>query len=123
MVAPVPVSLQNSEHYRWGGRCDGWHLLKLDDLSVIRERVPPGAAETRHRHLRSRQFFFVIDGLAVLEVDGLRHTLAAGHGLHVPPGAVHTLRNESAADVHFLVISAPQSHGDREDVQVSGVPA
>jgi mannose-6-phosphate isomerase-like protein (cupin superfamily) len=34
--------------------------------------------------------------------------------LHIPPGVAHQVRNESAADVRFLVISAPRSHGDRE---------
>ncbi len=109
------VGLANAEHYVWGGRSDGWHLLKHDDLSVIRERVPPGAAEVRHRHARSRQFFYVLDGEASLEVDGVTHRLGAGMGLHVPPGAAHQLRNDSPADAHFLVISSPRSHGDREE--------
>ena len=115
-AALLPVGTDNAEHYVWGGSSDGWHLLKTDDLSVIRERVPPGAAEVRHRHARSRQFFYVLDGEAILEVDGTVHHLGAGMGLHVPPGAVHQFRNASQADVHFLVISAPRSHGDREEV-------
>lgn len=116
MDTTAPVGLADAEHYRWGEGCDGWHLLRRDDLSVIRERVPPGAAETPHRHSRARQFFFVLEGAAVIDVDGTRHALAAGQGLHVPPGATHQFRNESGADVHFLVVSAPKSHGDREDV-------
>jgi mannose-6-phosphate isomerase-like protein (cupin superfamily) len=112
----TPVDIATAEHYRWGGNCDGWHLLKHDDLSVIRERVPPGAAEARHRHARSRQFFYVLEGEALLEVDGVRHALRPGMGLHVPPGAAHQFRNESGADVQFLVVSSPRSHGDREEV-------
>jgi mannose-6-phosphate isomerase-like protein (cupin superfamily) len=52
----------------------------------------------------------------VIEIDGIRHVLASGQGLHVPPGAAHQFRNESDSDVHFLVVSAPRSHGDREDL-------
>ena len=111
-----PVDIDSAEHYVWGGSSDGWHLLKHGDLSVIRERVPPGAGEVRHRHARSRQFFYVLVGEASLEVDGVTHRLRAGTGLHVPPGAAHQFRNESAADVHFLVVSTPPSHGDREEV-------
>jgi mannose-6-phosphate isomerase-like protein (cupin superfamily) len=113
--AIAPVDIGSAEHYRWGEASDGWHLLKRDDLSVIRERVPPGDAEARHRHARSRQFFYVLDGAAVLEIEGVRHALAAGQGIHVPPGAAHRFRNESLADVHFLVVSAPKAHGDREN--------
>ncbi len=122
MSATAPVSIDTAEHYRWGEVCDGWHLLKLDTLSVIRERVPPGASETRHRHAHARQFFYVLDGLAVLEVDGTRHILGRGQGLHVPPGAAHRFGNESSADVHFLVVSSPKSHGDRENLDDHGGP-
>ena len=112
----APVGIDTADHYRWGNASDGWHLLRRDDLSVIRERVPPGASEVRHRHVHSRQFFYVLDGIAVLEIDGVRHAVGAGHGIHIPPGAAHQFRNESEADVHFLVVSAPKAHGDRENL-------
>ena len=123
MDAIAPVRIDDAEHYRWGEACDGWHLVKLDDLSVIRERVPPGAGETRHRHARARQFFYVLEGNAVIEVEGTRHALGAGEGLHVPPLAAHRFQNESDSDVHFLVVSAPKSHGDRENLPPVGDPA
>jgi mannose-6-phosphate isomerase-like protein (cupin superfamily) len=109
-----PVSTTTARHYRWAEVCDGWHLLEGDDLSVIEERVPPGAAEQRHRHLHSRQFFYVLAGVASLELEGEVHRLSAGHGLHVPPRAAHQLRNDTAGELRFLVISAPRAQGDRE---------
>jgi len=110
------VDTDVAEHYAWGAGCDGWHLLRRDDLSVIRERVPPGAGETRHRHARARQFFFVLAGEAVLDLEGTPHVLRAGQGLHVAPGQAHQFRNQSPTAVEFLVVSAPRSHGDREDL-------
>ena len=107
------VSTGSAEQYRWGQRCDGWHLLAGEDLSVIEERMPPGAAEVRHRHARSRQFFYALEGTLTLELDGAVHQLRNGQGLHVPPGAAHQARNESGSDARFLVVSAPRSHGDR----------
>lgn len=108
-----PISVHSAQHYIWGGKCDGWHLLRTAELSVIQERVPPGGRETRHAHLRARQFFFVLEGEAVLEVEGQRHILGAQTGLEVMPGAAHQFRNESAADVSFLVISQPPAQTDR----------
>ena len=67
------VSTANAAHYVWGQQCDGWHLLAGDDLSVIEERMPPGTAEVRHRHARSRQFFYVLGGTAMLELEGVAH--------------------------------------------------
>jgi quercetin dioxygenase-like cupin family protein len=107
------VSTSNAEHYRWGDACDGWHLLAGDDLSVIEECMPPGTAEQRHRHSKSRQFFYVLEGEAVLELEGTPHRLGSGQGLHVPPGAAHQMRNDSMRGLRFLVVSSPKSHGDR----------
>ncbi len=107
------VSTGNAEHYRWGQGCDGWHLLAGDDLSVIEERMPPGTSESRHRHVHARQFFYVLDGELVLEVEGVTHRLQPGQGLHVPPGVAHQVRNDGDVDVRMMVISAPRSHGDR----------
>ncbi|GLQ96081.1 cupin domain-containing protein [Dyella mobilis] len=109
------VSTANAEHYHWGQACDGWHLLATGDLSVIEERMPPGSFERRHRHLHARQFFYVLDGEAILEVEGTLHRLRRGEGLHVPPQSAHQMRNDSDADVRFIVVSAPRSHGDRVD--------
>ncbi|MBD8880395.1 cupin domain-containing protein [Rhodanobacter sp. 7MK24] len=107
------VGTRNAEHYRWGQGCDGWHLLAGGDLSVIEERMPPGTAELRHRHIHARQFFYVLEGEAVLELEGAPHRLNRGEGLHVPPGVAHQMRNDSDADTRFLVVSSPKSHGDR----------
>ena len=78
--------------------------------------MPPGTAEVRHRHARARQFFYVLAGRLHLEVDGTLHAIEAGVGLEVASGVAHQAFNHSAADVEFLVISQPPSHGDREVV-------
>lgn len=75
--------------------------------------MPAGAAEVRHTHLRSRQFFYVLAGRLTLELEGARHRLGPGEGLEVAPGAAHEALNDSDADVRFLVVSHPPSHGDR----------
>jgi quercetin dioxygenase-like cupin family protein len=114
------VSTANAQHYHWGEACDGWHLLAGDDLSVIEERMPPGTVEQRHRHARARQFFYVLEGMATLEVEGVTHPLQRGGGLHVPPGAAHQMRNDSTTDVRFLVVSAPKGHDDRTPAPLVG---
>lgn len=104
---------QNAEHYVWGGNCDGWHLVKDGRLSVIYERMPPGTFEARHYHNQAQQFFFVVDGEAVLEVEGKEFTLNGREGIHVLPRQAHRIFNRSASDLLFLVISQPPSRGDR----------
>lgn len=111
------ISTKTAEHYTWGGCCDGWHLLRSTELSVIQERMPPRATEQRHRHRRARQFFYVLSGHLTMELEGVRHDICAGEGLEVPPMSAHQARNDSGDDVHFLVVSQPPSHGDREPVE------
>lgn len=110
------VSNENAQHYRWGDGCDGWHLVDQGTLSVIQERVPPGKSEKPHYHESSRQFFFVLDGTATLEIDGKNVIVKEREGIEVPPKVRHLLRNNSNADLVFLVISSPRSHSDRVNI-------
>jgi mannose-6-phosphate isomerase-like protein (cupin superfamily) len=107
------VDLLNTEHYLWGEGCDGWHLVKRDDMSVIFESVPAGERERRHYHQRSRQFFYILTGTATIEVAGEIKGIQAQQGIEIPPGVPHQFCNESSETVTFLVISVPKSHGDR----------
>jgi mannose-6-phosphate isomerase-like protein (cupin superfamily) len=107
------VSKDNAEHYTWGASCDGWHLLKSAELSVIHERMPPGSSEVRHYHNTARQFFFVLAGAATLEINGRRERLRLHESVEVPAGIAHQIFNESEQDVEFLVVSCPPSHDDR----------
>lgn len=108
-----PIDAEEAEHVTWGNGCDGWHLVEGEDLSVVTELVPPDAGEERHRHRNSRQFFYVLRGRAVVEIDGNEHRLTERQGIEVPPGEPHQFLNRSDDDVEFLVISAPTSRGDR----------
>ena len=113
MYSSAPISIACAEHYVWGDVCDGWHLLKDPSLSVIQERVPPGASETKHFHSTARQFFYVLAGVATLEFDDRSMELKAGEGCEIPPMVGHRFANRSAEEVSFLVISSPSTLGDR----------
>lgn len=113
--APAPVSIASADHYAWGESCEGWHLVRRDTLSVIQERMPAATSETRHRHGRARQFFYVLSGALEIEVDGETHAVPAGSGIEVPPGVPHQVFNRSSGVAEFLVTSNPPSHGDREE--------
>lgn len=112
-MIPQPTSKQSGQHYTWGEGCEGWHLVRSQNLSVIEERMPAGASEERHWHARARQFFYVLSGTLTLEVEGTTHTLAPRTGIELPQGVAHQAFNRSTSDVEFLVVSEPPSHGDR----------
>lgn len=107
------ISIDTAEHYVWGDACDGWHLLKRNDFNVIEERVPAGGAEVIHYHIKARQFFYVLDGQGTMVFEDHAVVLEKGQGIEIAPLVRHQFRNQSDADVNFLVISVPTTKGDR----------
>ncbi len=107
------ASSENAEHYTWGNVCDGWHLLKRDDMSVIQERVPAGGEEVMHYHNMARRFFYILEGQGEMAFEDKTISLNKGQGIEIKPQVKHQFKNQSDADVHFLVISVPSTRGDR----------
>jgi mannose-6-phosphate isomerase-like protein (cupin superfamily) len=112
------TNINGAEHYHWGEVCDGWRLLNRPDLSVIQERIPPGAGEVRHFHQRARQVFFGLAGNLQIELRGQIFPIGPGDSLEVSPGDAHRVRNAGDVDALFLVISAPTTLGDRTNLEV-----
>lgn len=110
------VSKQNAEHYNWGNNCSGWHLLKLESLSVIEELMPPGTSEQLHYHQKAQQVFYILSGKADFELNGEVIILHVNESIHVPKGISHRITNAGNEDLRFLVISQPKSRGDRIEI-------
>ncbi|GAA0823361.1 cupin domain-containing protein [Colwellia asteriadis] len=107
------ISKKSAEHYFWGDQCEGWHLVQSKNLSVIQERVPSGCSEQRHFHSTAEQFFFILSGVASMELDGEIFELNPNEGIYIPAKAIHKLSNQHESDLLFTVTSTPPIHGDR----------
>lgn len=107
------ISKQNAEHYVWGENCDGWRLVDREECSIIHEKMPPDSREVRHFHEKAEQFFFVLSGCLHIELDGTEHELHPQEGIEIPSNIPHQAMNRSADPVEFLVISRPNTRGDR----------
>jgi mannose-6-phosphate isomerase-like protein (cupin superfamily) len=121
------ISTANAEHYKWGGPnntdCDAWYLVKVPELNVIEELMPPGTAETPHHHIRARQFVFVLEGQLTMMVEHHDFLVPPGEGLEVAPGQIHQAINRSSAPVRFTMTSQPPSHDDRVEDAAAVTPA
>jgi mannose-6-phosphate isomerase-like protein (cupin superfamily) len=106
-----------AEHYTWGSVCEGFRLLDRAELSVIEERIPPGAGELRHFHQQARQCFYVLQGALEIQVADEQFQLSVADSLEVSPGQPHRVRNTGVADAVFLVISAPSKRADRTNLE------
>lgn len=109
----MKISKNNAEHYIWGNICDGWHLVKTDELSIIHEKMPPKTSEVRHIHQKAKQFFFVLSGQATIEINNEVALLNAHEGVEIFPRTPHQMMNHSDYDIEFIVVSTPTSKGDR----------
>lgn len=110
------ISKDNAEHYVWGDNCDGWYLVNRQDMLIIHEKMPAGTHEKRHFHSLARQFFYVLQGELMMELEGRRQVIQARQGIEIPPDAKHQARNDSLSAVEFIVVSHPTTRGDRTDL-------
>jgi mannose-6-phosphate isomerase-like protein (cupin superfamily) len=106
-------------HYQWGDACDGWVLVDTEALSVKQERMPPQTAETLHYHKQSQQFFFILKGTAIFEVEGESFVIKAEHGFHVKAGEKHRIVNNTAGDLEFILCSQPSTNNDRHEARLT----
>ena|ERR1700712_2023276 len=101
------------DHYQWGEQCDGWVLANEKELSVKLERMPAHTEEQKHFHRNSRQFFFMLSGTAVFEIDAKFVVVNANEGILIQPGQQHRIMNQSDAELEFLLSSQPAVMNDR----------
>lgn len=109
-------SVKNAEHYWWGEKCEGWHLVKSQELSIIQELMPPGTAEHKHFHQTAFQFFYILKGTATFELGNEIIEASENEGISINPGLKHQIKNLTDNDLEFIVISQPTTRGDRINI-------
>lgn len=75
--------------------------------------MPPNTSEVKHYHNKAQQFFYILKGNAVFELDNKTVRIGEREGIHIGSQVIHQIRNEGNMDLEFLVISEPTSKGDR----------
>ena len=111
------ISINNAPHFPWGHGCDGWWLKKEGDFTVITEVMPPGASEKNHYHKQTEQFFYCLKGQLVIQLKDHELTLLENEGYTIASGIAHRIKNIYHEPAHFIVISSPNSHNDRVDLE------
>lgn len=92
-------------------------MLKRDDASIIKERMPAGAFEQIHFHEKSRQFFYILSVIATFFIQNEKIILSPGDGLEIPPEVPHQIRNDSNELLEFILFSYPTTRGDRVNLE------
>ena len=98
---------------------DGSTIRSLLDLSnapvekqsLAEAMILAGGETERHFHKRSEEFYYVMEGCGVIEIDGESREVGMGDAILIPAGAWHQIR--ATEDLRFLCCCAPPyAHDD-----------
>jgi mannose-6-phosphate isomerase-like protein (cupin superfamily) len=71
-------------------------------------RLPPKSANTLHKHIRSEEFYFVLEGTGRIRVADETLTVPKYGGVLVGPDVLRQVFNDTDAEVLWLIVGAPE---------------
>lgn len=77
----------------------------VEKQSLAEAMVPAGVSTERHYHKVSEEFYFVLSGKGLMEVDGCEQEIGPGDAVLIP--ATHWHQITGLADLRFLCCCAP----------------
>jgi mannose-6-phosphate isomerase-like protein (cupin superfamily) len=85
-------------------------LLDLSNAPVAKQSlaeasIPAGVSTERHYHRLSEEFYYLLEGRGVMEVDGEEREVVPGDAILIPAGAWHAIR--AVEPLRFLCSCAP----------------
>ena len=75
--------------------------------SVLIGELKPGEGPPPHLHRDFDEYFFVLDGIISLIVDGKESTIVPGSLVFTPRGAVHSFKNIGTSSAKLLEWTIP----------------
>jgi len=71
-------------------------------------------AMSQHLHRTQEELYIVLDGTAIIEVDGAKHRVGPREAIAVPARAWRKLSNAGLGPLTFLCVAAPPADDDAE---------
>ena len=79
--------------------------------SLAEATLPPNAATERHYHAVSEEFYYILAGSGLMEINGEERNVSPGDAILIPAGAWHQITARES--MQFLCCCAPPySHDD-----------
>jgi mannose-6-phosphate isomerase-like protein (cupin superfamily) len=67
----------------------------------------PMAYVELHAHKVQEQIYHVLEGEALMDIDGEKRLLRKHDVIYLPPGTMHAIQNSGLVDLVFLVVTSP----------------
>lgn len=80
--------------------------------SLAEAKVPAGGATERHYHKRSEEFYFILDGSGMVEIDGETRRVGPGDAILIPAGSWHQIMAADSSLRFLCCCAPPYSHDD-----------
>jgi quercetin dioxygenase-like cupin family protein len=65
-------------------------------------RMAPNEYHAKHHHPRGDEFYYFLDGEALVYLDGRTVRANRGTAIHIPAGCIHAILNDTEADAELL---------------------
>jgi mannose-6-phosphate isomerase-like protein (cupin superfamily) len=75
--------------------------------SLAEARLPVNGATTPHRHLRTEEIYYIVEGQGSMHLGNETRPIGPGDAIAIPPGARHQIRNTGPVILKFLCCCAP----------------
>jgi len=79
-----------------------------ENLGARLWRLPPQSANTLHKHIRTEEFYFVLEGTGRMRVGDTTLTVPRYGGVLVGPEELRQVFNDTDSDVLWLILGAPE---------------
>src|SRR4051812_47256532 len=79
-----------------------------ENLGARLWRLPPRSANTLHKHIRSEEFYFVLEGTGRIRIGETTLTVPRYGGVLVGPEELRQVFNDTEAEALWLVIGGPE---------------
>jgi quercetin dioxygenase-like cupin family protein len=73
-----------------------------NNMAVVTVEVPPGGLVPPHIHAQEEESYYMLDGSMVMQLGSEFLTIQPNDFVHIPPGTIHSYRNDSDRPIHFL---------------------
>lgn len=111
-----PVATQNRRVYRPWGWYEGVHAG--DRFQVKRITVNPGEKLSLQKHFQRAEHWVVVNGTALISIDGEERLLGEDQSVYIPLGAVHRLSNPGKTPLNLIEVQSGSYLGEDDIVRI-----
>jgi len=79
----------------------------IRNQTLAEARLPAGSSTTRHRHVKTEEIYYILEGQGVMRLGDESREVGAGDAIAIPPEAVHQITNTGTTVLKFLCCCAP----------------